>query len=86
MGTEVANPPEFTRLGRTSVPRNIPPRQKLQSPQGICIQLSHMLYQGRFNVDGGGGEEFLLSGLFIPTKGVIRDLTVLPSVPISLMK
>jgi hypothetical protein len=45
-----------------------------------------MLYQGRLDVDGGGGEGFLLSGLFIPTKGVIRDLTVLPSVPISFLK
>jgi hypothetical protein len=35
---------------------------------------------------GGGGEGFLLSGFFIPTKGVIRDLTVLPSVPISFLK
>jgi hypothetical protein len=45
-----------------------------------------MVYQGRLGVDGGGGEGFLLSGLFIPTKGVIRDLFVLPSVPISFMK
>jgi hypothetical protein len=44
-----------------------------------------MVYQGRLDVDGGGGKGFLLSGLFIPTKGVIRDLTVLPSVPISFL-
>jgi hypothetical protein len=42
-----------------------------------------MVYQGRLDVDGGGGKGFLLSGLFIPTKGVIRDLTMLTSVPIS---
>jgi hypothetical protein len=42
-----------------------------------------MLYQGRLDVDGGGGEGVLLSGFFIPTKGVIRDIIVLPSVPIS---
>ena len=48
--------------------------------------MSHMVYQGRLDVDGGGGEGVLLSGLFIPTKGVIRDIIVLPSVPISLWK
>ena len=45
-----------------------------------------MEYQGRLDEDGGGGEKFLLSGLFIPTKGVIRDLVLLPSVPIPLLK